>query len=216
MSFLTNIVRLRKHLRRHSTRILSRDEPSTSSLADNGMDLSAGCQSQDASGLLVQSFKETTEKTGALNDRSTSTSTCCVMDRSAECQSQDASGLSDQSFKETTGKTGAHNESGTSSLADNGMDPSAERQSQDASGLLVQSFKETTEKTGALKEPSTSISTGYNIGVTNPTADCQSQETVDLDSQMCEQSRKETRARDRSVIIAPKKNAASCGIISRN
>ncbi|XP_071570016.1 uncharacterized protein [Temnothorax nylanderi] len=121
MSFLTNIVRLRKHLRRHSTIILSRDEPSTSSLADNG------------------------------------------------------------------------------------MDPSAERQSQDASGLLVQSFKETTEKTGVLKEPSTSISTGYNIGVTNPTADCQSQETVDLDSQMCEQSRKETRARDRSVIIAPKK-----------
>ncbi|XP_071563474.1 uncharacterized protein [Temnothorax nylanderi] len=206
MPFLANILRLRKHLRRHSTRILSRDEPSTSSLADNGMDLSAECQSQDnTSGLPSQSFKETTEKTGALNDRSTSTSTCCVMDRSAECQSQDTSGLSDQSFKETTGKTSAHNESGTSSLADNGMDPSAERQSQDTSGLLVKSFKETTEKTFALKESSTSISTGYNIGVTNPTADCQSQETVDLDSQMCEQSRKETRARDRIIIMAPRR-----------
>ncbi|XP_071627800.1 uncharacterized protein [Temnothorax longispinosus] len=197
MSFLTNIIRLQRHLRRHSTRILSRDEPSTSSLTDNGMDLSAECQSQDnTSGLPSQSFKETTEKTGALNVRSTSTSTCCVIDRSAECQSQDTFGLSGQSFKlfkETTGKTGAHNESSISSLADNGMDPFAERQNQDTSDLLVQSFKEMTEKTGALKEPSTSSSMDYN---TNPAAECQSQETVDLDPQMCEQSRKETRARD--------------------
>ncbi|TGZ31962.1 hypothetical protein DBV15_05679 [Temnothorax longispinosus] len=56
MSLLTNIVRLRKHLRRHSTRILSRDEPSTSSVADDNMDPSAHRQSQDTSGLLVQSF----------------------------------------------------------------------------------------------------------------------------------------------------------------
>ncbi|XP_071625641.1 uncharacterized protein [Temnothorax longispinosus] len=194
MSFLTNIVRLRKHLRRHSTRILSRDEPNISSLADNGMDPSAERQSQDTSSLPVQSFKETTEKTVALNNRSTSTLTCCVMDLSAECQSQDTSGLSGQSFKETAGKTGAHNESSTSSLADNGVDPFAERQSQDTSDLLVQSFKETTEKTDALKEPSTSSSMAYN---TNPAAECQSQETVDLDPQMCEQSRKETKARDR-------------------
>ncbi|XP_024885539.1 uncharacterized protein LOC112463308 isoform X2 [Temnothorax curvispinosus] len=203
MSFLTNIVRLRKHLRRHSTRILSRDEPSTSSLADNGMGLSAGCQSQDTSGLPVQSFKETTEKTGALNESSTLSLADNGMDSSnAERQSQDTSGLPVQSFKETTEKTGALNESSTSSLADNGMDPSAERQSQDTSDLLVQSFKETTEKTGAFKESSTSSSMDFNI---NPSAERRSQKTVDLGPQTCEQSRKETRARDRSVIMAPKK-----------
>ncbi|XP_071627919.1 uncharacterized protein [Temnothorax longispinosus] len=161
VSFLTHMPNLREHLRRrHSIRIQSRNKPSTSSLADNGMD------------------------------------------RSAECQSEDTSGLSGQSFKEMTGKTGAHNESSISSLADNGMDPFAERQNQDTSDLLVQSFKKTTEKTGALKEPSTSSSMDYN---TNPAAECQSQETIDLDPQMCKQSRKETRARDRSVIMAPKK-----------
>ncbi|TGZ54666.1 hypothetical protein DBV15_11981 [Temnothorax longispinosus] len=209
------------------------------------MDLSAERQSQDISGLPVQSFKETTEKTGVLNESSTANSmdfnmnpsaerqsqktvdlgpqTCEQsrketrardrpstssladngMDLSAECQGQEnTSGLPSQSFKETTGKTGTHNDRSTSSLADNGMDPSAERQSQDTSGLLVQSFKETTEKAGALKEPSTSSSMDYN---TNPAAERQSQKTVDLGPQTCEQSKKETRARDRSVIMAQKK-----------
>ncbi|XP_071553885.1 uncharacterized protein [Temnothorax nylanderi] len=158
--FLSKLQHLRKHLKRHSTRIQIRDELSTSSLADNGMDPSAERQSQDTSGLPVQSFKETTEKTGAFNKPS------------------------------------------TSSLADYSVDPSAERQSQDTSSLPVQSFKETAEETGELNKPSTSSSMDYN---TNPAAECQSQEIVDLDPQTCEQSRKGTRARDWSVIIAPKK-----------
>ncbi|XP_071628912.1 uncharacterized protein [Temnothorax longispinosus] len=72
------------------------------------------------------------------------------------------------------------------------MDSSAKRQNQDTSSLPIQSFKETTEKTETLDEPSTSISTSYD---TNHTAECQSQETVDLALQTCEQSRKQTRAR---------------------
>ncbi|XP_071567200.1 uncharacterized protein [Temnothorax nylanderi] len=78
------------------------------------------------------------------------------------------------------------------------MDPTAKRQSGELSGLPVQSFRETTERTGALNEPGTSISTDYN---TNPTAECQSQETVDLDPQTCEQSRKDTRACDGLLLI---------------
>ncbi|XP_071628699.1 uncharacterized protein [Temnothorax longispinosus] len=151
VSFLTRISYLRVHLRRHSTITQSRDEPSISSLADDNVGPSARRQGQDTSGLLVQSFiKETTEKTGALN------------------------------------------ESSTSSLVDY-MDPSAKRQCGELSSLPVQSFRETIEKTGALNEPGTSISTDYN---TNSTAECQSQETVDLDPQTCKQSKKDTRACD--------------------
>ncbi|XP_024876966.1 uncharacterized protein LOC112457898 isoform X1 [Temnothorax curvispinosus] len=91
MSLLKNIVRLRKHLRRHSTRILSRDEPSTSSLADDNVGPSARCQGQDdTSGLLVQSFiKERTEKTGALNEPGTLISTDYNTNPTAECESQE-------------------------------------------------------------------------------------------------------------------------------
>ncbi|XP_071628133.1 uncharacterized protein [Temnothorax longispinosus] len=74
MSFLTNIVRLRKHLRRHSTRILSRDEPSTSSLADNSIDPSADRQrrgqTQESLSLpaqSAQSFEQMRKGTSALN-----------------------------------------------------------------------------------------------------------------------------------------------------
>ncbi|XP_071557806.1 uncharacterized protein [Temnothorax nylanderi] len=193
VSFLTTMAHLRKHLRRHSifpTRIQSRNEPSTSSLADDIMDPSAHRQSQDTSGLLVQSFiKETTEKTDALNEPNTSSSTGRVMDPNAELQSQETIDLSLQSCEQSRKETGACVGSSTSSLADY-MDP-AKRQSGELSGLTVQSFKETTERTGALNESGTS--TGYN---TNLIAECQSQETVDLDPQTCEQSRKDKRACD--------------------
>ncbi|XP_071629050.1 uncharacterized protein [Temnothorax longispinosus] len=90
LSFLTNIGHLRRHLRRHSTSIQSRDEPNTSSLADDNVGPSARSQAQDTSGLLVQSFiKETTEKTGALNEPGTSISTDYNTNLTAECQSQE-------------------------------------------------------------------------------------------------------------------------------
>ncbi|XP_071581167.1 uncharacterized protein [Temnothorax nylanderi] len=242
-SFLTNIAPLRKHLRRHSTRILNRDESSTSSSTGHDMDpnlerqiqeivdfvlrseqsrketraldgpntsISMGIdtnpaaerQSGELSGLPVQSLKEMAEETGALDKPSTSSLADYSVDSSALRQSQDTSSLPVQSFKETAEETGELNEPSTSSSADYSMDPTAERQSGELSGLPVQSLKETTEKTGTLDEPSTSSSMDYN---TNPAAECQSQEIVDLDPQTCEQSRKGTRARDWSVIMAPKR-----------
>ncbi|XP_071567276.1 uncharacterized protein [Temnothorax nylanderi] len=139
MSFLTNIVRLRKHLRRHSTRILSRDEPSSSSLADNSIDPSADRQSQDTSDLPIQSLKEAIEKTGALDKPSTLSSTAYIMYLSTGeyiplRQSQEqvpSTHLPVQSFKETAENTVALDEPSTSTLADYSMDPSSERQSQE-------------------------------------------------------------------------------------
>ncbi|XP_071630797.1 uncharacterized protein [Temnothorax longispinosus] len=89
VSFLSSS-NLRKHLRRHSTITQSRDEPNTSSLADDNVGPSARSQAQDTSGLLVQSFiKETTEKTGALNEPGTSISTDYNTNLTAESQSQE-------------------------------------------------------------------------------------------------------------------------------
>ncbi|TGZ47871.1 hypothetical protein DBV15_09210, partial [Temnothorax longispinosus] len=83
--------------------------PSLPRLADDSMDPSAHRQSQDTSGLLVQSFiKETTEKTDALNEPSTSSLADDSMDPSAHCQSQDTSGLLVQSFIKKRQKKQTH------------------------------------------------------------------------------------------------------------
>ncbi|XP_024883104.1 uncharacterized protein LOC112461908 [Temnothorax curvispinosus] len=167
--------------------------PSTSSLADYTVDPSAERQSQDTSSLPVQSFKETVEETGELNEPSTSITMGFDTNSTAECQNQESSKLPVQSFKQTRKETSALDKPSTSSAADYSMDPTAERQSGELSGLPVQSLKEMAEETGALDKPSTSSSMDYN---TNSAAECQSQEIVDLDPQTCEQSRKGTRARD--------------------
>ncbi|XP_071628144.1 uncharacterized protein [Temnothorax longispinosus] len=109
LSFFGNSRYLRDHLKKHSvllTRIQSRDEPSTSSLAADIMDPSAHRQNQKTSGSLVQSFmKETTEKTDALNEPSTSITTGFDTNPTAECQSQESSGSSVQSFEQTRKET---------------------------------------------------------------------------------------------------------------
>ncbi|XP_071628730.1 uncharacterized protein [Temnothorax longispinosus] len=165
VSFSHNIVNLRKHLRRHSTRIQSRDEPSTSSLADDNVGPSARCQGQDdTSGLLVQSFiKERTEKTGALNEPGTLISTDYNTNPTAECESQETVDLDPQTCEQSRKDTRACDGPSTSNLADNSIDPSAGRQSQDTSDLPIQSLKEAIEKTGALDKPSTLSSTAYII-----------------------------------------------------
>ncbi|XP_071558219.1 uncharacterized protein [Temnothorax nylanderi] len=200
LSFLSSTKNLRKHLRRHSTSIQSPDEPSTSNLADDSMGPSARHQGQDTSGLLGQSFiKETTEKTGALNELSTSSSPGNDIDPNPEHQGQETIDLALQSCEQSRKETKACDGSSTLSLADY-MDPTAKRQSGELSSLPVQSFKETTERTGALNEPGNSISTGYN---TNPTAECQSQESSGLPVHSFEQTRKETSTFDKTVIMAP-------------
>ncbi|TGZ48161.1 hypothetical protein DBV15_04581, partial [Temnothorax longispinosus] len=214
MSFLTNITRLRKHLRRHSTRILSRDEPSSSSLADNSIDSSADRQSQDASDLPIQALKEAIEKTGALNEPSTFSSTAYIMDLSTgkyiplhQNQEQVPSSLPVQSFKETAENTGVLDEPSTSSSADYVMDPSAEHQSGEPCGFPVQSFEQMTEGTSALHSdwfyytiPSDSSSTYY---VMAPSAEHQSGEQPGLPVQSFEQMTEGTSALHSTDIMAP-------------
>ncbi|XP_024876834.1 uncharacterized protein LOC112457809 isoform X4 [Temnothorax curvispinosus] len=184
ISFLTNNARLRKHLRRHSTRILSLDEPSTSTLVDYIMDNSAERQSQDTSSLPVQSFKEMTEKTGALNEPSTLSSTGTDMDPNAERQSQETIDLALQSCEQSKKETRTCDGPSTSSSTGYIMDPSTEKnislrqsQEQEPPGLPVQSFKEAIEKTGALDEPSTSNVMDY---ITDNSAERQSQDISSL------------------------------------
>ncbi|XP_071628130.1 uncharacterized protein [Temnothorax longispinosus] len=101
-SFIRNPTYLREHLkRRHSTKIQSQDEPSTSSLP-NTMDPSAERQGQDISDLPVQSFKE---KAGALNVPNTSITTGFDTNPTAECRSQESPGLPVQSFEQTRKET---------------------------------------------------------------------------------------------------------------
>ncbi|XP_071629998.1 uncharacterized protein [Temnothorax longispinosus] len=199
-TFFTSMVYLREHLIRHSTKIQSRDEPSTSTLVDYIMDNSAERQSQDTSSLPVQSFKETTEKTGALNEPSTLSSTGTDMDPNAERQSQETIDLALQSCEQSRKETRTCDGPSTSSSTGYIMDPSTEKnislrqsQEQEPPGLPVQSFREAIEKTGALDEPSTSSTAHYNI---DPNAERQSQEIDDLVLQSCKQSRNETRAPD--------------------
>ncbi|XP_071558323.1 uncharacterized protein [Temnothorax nylanderi] len=143
LSFLTNVRDLRRHLRRHSIRIQSRDEPSTSSLADDSMDPSAHRQSQDTSGLLVQLFiKETTEKTDSLNKLSTSIKSSFDTNPTAKCQSQESPGLPVQSFKET-----AENAEILDDSAGYDMDSNAERQRQETFDLTLQSCKQSRKET---------------------------------------------------------------------
>ncbi|XP_071626767.1 uncharacterized protein [Temnothorax longispinosus] len=147
VSFLTNMSNLRIHLRIHSTRIQIRDI--TSSLADNGMDPSAERQSQDTSGLPVQSFKETAEETGKLNEPSTSSLADYSVDPTAERQSEELSGLPVQSFKETTEKTGTLDEPSTSSSMDYNTNSAAECQSQEIVDLDPQTCEQSRKGTRA-------------------------------------------------------------------
>ncbi|XP_071628124.1 uncharacterized protein [Temnothorax longispinosus] len=191
MSFLTNITRLRKHLRRHSTRILSRDEPSASSLADDNVGLSARRQGQDTSGLLVQSFiKETTEKSGALNESSTSSSVE-YMDPTAKRQSGELSGLPVQSFRETTERTGTLNEPGTSISTDYNTNPTAECQSQETVDLDPQTCEQSRKGTRACDGPSSSSLADNSI---DSSADRQSQDASDLPIQALKEAIEKTGA----------------------
>ncbi|XP_071637762.1 uncharacterized protein [Temnothorax longispinosus] len=228
VSFLTHhIGDLRKHLRRHSTKILSRDEPSTSSLADNSVDPSADRQSQDTSDLFIQSFKEAAEKTGALDKPSTLSSTADIMDPSTgkciplpQSQAQVPSGLPVQSFKETAENTGVLDEPSTSSSADYVMDPSAEHQSGEPSDLPVQSFGQMTEGTSALHSdwfyytiPSASRSTCY---VMAPSAEHQSGEQPDLPVQLFEQMTEGTSAlySDWFYCTMPSASSSTCYVMA--
>ncbi|XP_071567285.1 uncharacterized protein [Temnothorax nylanderi] len=196
MSFLTNIVRLRKHLRRHSTRILSQDEPSTSSLADDNMDPSAHRQSQDTSGLLVQSFiKEMTEKTDALNESSLAD----YMDPTAKRQSGELSGLPVQSFKETTERTGALNESGTSISTGYNTNLTAECQSQETVDLDPQTCEQSRKDKRAWDGPSTSSLADNSM---DPSADRQSQDTSDLPIQSLKEPIEKTGALDKPSTLS--------------
>ncbi|XP_071630000.1 uncharacterized protein [Temnothorax longispinosus] len=183
-TFFTSMVYLREHLIRHSTKIQSRDEPSTSTLVDYIMDNSAERQSQDTSSLPVQSFKETTEKTGALNEPSTLSSTGTDMDPNAERQSQETIDLALQSCEQSRKETRTCDGPSTSSSTGYIMDPSTEKnislrqsQEQEPPGLPVQSFREAIEKTGALDEPSTSNVMDY---ITDNSAERQSQDISSL------------------------------------
>ncbi|XP_024881754.1 uncharacterized protein LOC112460984 [Temnothorax curvispinosus] len=158
IGFLKSVGNLRQHLKIHSTRIHSRDEPSTSSLADDSMGPPARRQGQDTSGLLVQSFiKETTEKTGALNELSTSSSPGNDIDPNAKRQGQETIDLAlqscEQSRKETRTRDGPSTLNSMAYITDLSTEkyiPLRQSQEQVPSGLPVQSFEQMPEGTSAL------------------------------------------------------------------
>ncbi|XP_071569161.1 uncharacterized protein [Temnothorax nylanderi] len=205
VSFLTCFGNLRRHLRRHSTRIQSGDELSTSSLPGNDIDPNVERQDQETIDLTLQSCEQSRKETRACDESSTSSLTD-YMDPTAKRQSGELSGLPVQSFRKTIERTGALNKPGTSISTGYNTNLTAECQSQETVDLDPQTYEQSKKETRACDGPSSSSLADNSI---DPSADRQSQDTSDLPIQSLKEAIEKTGALNKKIYSSASKSRTS-------